>query len=144
MRFAVKQTVHQTLRTIDGDSDDPRDDLDSPPPKRMVQSFSMPMRGSQFGSTGRTAIQVTSTQLAFLMPSPVLAHERWSSFDANLHLATFDKTAVHDFVQTSLFPKLKFVSGTDITMQYSTEKRTLCTLVMEGCNQVHSRAGMIW
>jgi hypothetical protein len=124
--------------------DQDEDDIDSPPPTRMVQNFTMPIRQSKFGSTGHSAIQATTTQFAFPTPSPVLPHERWNSIDANIQLATFDKSAVHDFVQTSLFPKLKFVSGTDITMQYSTDKRTLCTLVMEGCNQVHSKAGIIW
>jgi hypothetical protein len=51
---------------------------------------------------------------------------------------------VHDFVSACVFPKLKFVSGTDVTMQYSTAEKILCTLVMEGCNQVHTRVGMIW
>jgi hypothetical protein len=59
-------------------------------------------------------------------------------------MAAFDKTPVHDFLSACVFPKLKFVSGTDVTMQYSTEKKTLCNPVMEGCNQVHNRAGMIW
>lgn len=126
------------------ESDESEEELESPPAQRMLQSFTVPLRGSQFGRSGHAGIKSTTTPLAQPAPSPVLPRERWSSIEANLHLATFDKTAVHDFVQTSLFPKLKFVAGTDITMQYSTEKRTLCNLVMKGCNKEPSRAGIIW
>jgi hypothetical protein len=56
-------------------------------------------------------------------------------------MVAFNKAAVHDFLSTA---KFKFVSGTDMTMQYLTEKKPLCTLVMEECNQAHSRAGIIW
>ena len=128
----------------DRESGESEDEINSPPAKRMVQSFTMPLKGSQFSRLGHAGIKSTTTRLAYPTPSPVLPHERWSSIEANLQLATFDKTAVHDFVQASLFPKLKFVAGTDITMQYSTEKRTLCNLVMEGCNKEHSKAGMVW
>jgi hypothetical protein len=55
------------------------------------------------------------------------------------------KTAVHDFVANYLFPKLKFVRGTAVVnMEYSTDTKSLCALVMARCHQEHSAEGMIW
>ena len=58
---------------------------------------------------------------------------------------TVEKTAVHDFVANYIFPKLKFVRGTAVVnMEYLTDTKSLCGLVMSGCHQEHSAEGMIW
>jgi hypothetical protein len=76
---------------------------------------------------------------------PVLAPKlRWNQIEEQLQMEMMDKTAVQYFVMTTLFPKLKFITGSDVTMEYLTADKTVCKLVMTGCNQVHSKAGMVW
>jgi hypothetical protein len=69
----------------------------------------------------------------------------WNTIDESMKQVKVEKTAVHDFVANYLFPKLKFVRGTaGVNMEYSTDARSLCALVMAGCHQEHSAEGMIW
>ena len=114
-------------------------------PKYRKQLLNMPTtttaQQSQFRNTEKTD---TPPRPSMEERPQVAPNQRWSNIEAQLKMVTFDKTAVHDFVATTIFPKLKFIAGTDITMQYSTDKKTMCTLVMNGCNQEHSKAGMIW
>jgi hypothetical protein len=55
-----------------------------------------------------------------------------------------EKTAVHDFVTNYLFPWLKFLRGAGVSLEYSTETKSICGLVMAGCHQKHSTEGMRW
>ena len=69
----------------------------------------------------------------------------WKTIDESMKQVKVEKTAVHDFVANYLFPKLKFVRGTSVVnMDYSTDTKSLCALVMSGCHQEHSAEGMIW
>jgi hypothetical protein len=68
----------------------------------------------------------------------------WKDIDENMKQVKVEKTAVHDFVSNYLFPKLKFVRGSGVNMDYSTEPRSICSLVMAGCHQIHSSEGMVW
>jgi hypothetical protein len=68
----------------------------------------------------------------------------WKDIDENMKQVKVEKTAVHDFVSNNLFPKLKFVRGSGVNMDYSTEPRSICSLVMAGCHQIHSSEGMVW
>ncbi len=78
-------------------------------------------------------------------PSPTNAPLAiWTKIDESMKQVKVEKTAVHDFVANYLFPKLKFVRGSKVTMDYSTDTRSICALVMQGCHQEHSAEGMIW
>jgi hypothetical protein len=112
--------------------------------QRVVQTMNIAVRGSNRSAQVQNAVTTTTARVPDATSAPITPRTRWTNIDADLHLATFDKTAVHDFVNTSLFPKLKFIAGTDISWGYSTEKKTICRLVMEGCNQAPSQSGMIW
>ena len=69
----------------------------------------------------------------------------WNTIDESMKEVKVEKTAVHDFIVNYLFPKLKFVRGAAvINMDYSTDKKIICGLVMAGCHQEHSTKGMIW
>jgi hypothetical protein len=84
----------------------------------------------------------SSTQLPVLRETPLAL---WKTIDDSMKQVKVEKTAVHDFVANYLFPKLKFVRGTAVVnMEYSTDTRSLCALVMAGCHQEHSAEGMIW
>jgi hypothetical protein len=69
---------------------------------------------------------------------------RWKKIDDQMKQVTIDKTSVAEFVVTCLFPKLKFITGSGINMDYSSDRRSICSLVIMGCNKVHSKEGMIW
>jgi hypothetical protein len=84
----------------------------------------------------------SSTQLPGLRETPMAL---WKTIDDSMKQVKVEKTAVHDFVANYLFPKLKFVRGTAVVnMEYSTDTKSLCALVMAGCHQEHSAEGMIW
>ena len=68
----------------------------------------------------------------------------WKNIDNQMQEVKVEKTAVHDFVSNFLFPKLKFLRGAGINMEYSTETKSICGLVMAGCHQAHSTEGMRW
>jgi hypothetical protein len=68
----------------------------------------------------------------------------WADIDDNMKQVKVEKTAVHEFVANYLFPKLKFVRGSAVMMNYSTDKKSICALVMYGCHQQHSPEGMLW
>ena len=68
----------------------------------------------------------------------------WTGIDESMKQVKVEKTAVHDFVANSLFPKLKFIRGSGLTLDYSTEPKTICSMVMTGCHQEHLAEGMIW
>ena len=68
----------------------------------------------------------------------------WKTIDDNMKQVKVEKTAVHDFVANYLFPKLKFVRGSVVNIEYSTDTKSFCALVMTGCHQEHSVEGMIW
>jgi hypothetical protein len=68
----------------------------------------------------------------------------WTGIEESMKQVKVEKTAVHDFVSNYLFPKLKFVRGSGLNMDYSTEDRSICALVMNGCHQAHSTEGIIW
>mgnify|MGYP000220184483 FL=1 len=69
---------------------------------------------------------------------------RWNKIDDEMKLVTIDKTSVAEFVITSVFPKLKFITGAGINLDYCSDKRSICSLVLAGCNKVHSKEGIIW
>lgn len=69
---------------------------------------------------------------------------RWTEIDHQMKKVIIDKTGVAEYVVSTVFPKLKFITGSGMTMDYSTDKRTICSLVLAGCNQVHSKNGIIW
>ena len=84
----------------------------------------------------------SSTQTPILRETPMAL---WKTIDDSMKQVKVEKTAVHDFVANYLFPKLKFVRGTAVVnMEYSTDTKSLCALVMAGCHQEHSAEGMIW
>ena len=94
--------------------------------QRVVQTMNIAVRGSNRSAQVQNAVTTTTARVPDATSAPITPRTRWTNIDADLHLATFDKTAVHDFVNTSLFPKLKFIAGTDISWGYSTEKKTIC------------------
>jgi len=93
---------------------------------------------------------VARTDVDYEEPAPTVAKDRlrpnaiWGNIDESMKQVRVEKTAVHEFVANSLFPKLKFLRGSNVQMDYSIEKRSICCMVMEGCNQEHSPAGMMW
>jgi hypothetical protein len=68
----------------------------------------------------------------------------WSNIDNQMQEVKIEKTAVHDFVSHYLFPKLKFLRGAGVNLEYSTKTNSICGLVMAGCHQEHSTEGMMW
>ena len=68
----------------------------------------------------------------------------WNDIDNQMQEVKVEKTAVHDFVSNYLFPKLKFVLGAGINLEYSTQPKSICSLVMAGCHQDHSTEGLMW
>jgi hypothetical protein len=50
---------------------------------------------------------------------------------------TIDKTGVAEFIVTSVSPKLKFITGSGINMDYSADKQRVCSVILNGCNIVH-------
>ena len=47
----------------------------------------------------------------------------WTKRDKSMKQVKVEKTVVHDFVANYLFSKLKFVRGSKVTMDYSTDTR---------------------
>jgi hypothetical protein len=45
----------------------------------------------------------------------------WSNIDNQMQEVKIEKTAVHDFVSHYLFPKLKFLRGAGVNLEYSTK-----------------------
>ena len=68
----------------------------------------------------------------------------WNNIENQMQEVKIEKTAVHDFVSNYLFPKLKFLRGAGINLEYSSEAKSICGLVMAGCHQEHSTDGMMW
>jgi hypothetical protein len=86
--------------------------------------FSVPVGSAQKSTLGHHNHKSDTSRTAVSQITQLTPQQHWSSIDAQLKLVTFNKTAVHDFVSTAIFPKLNFFSGTDITKQYSTEKKS--------------------
>ena len=75
------------------------------------------------------------------VPAKVL----WTTIDESLKKVKVEKTAVHNFIASTVFPKLKFITGGGtITMNYLSNPRSICSLIMAGCHQCHTPEGMIW
>ena len=113
--------------------------------KKRVYEYSLPVSSSkrqQEVERTDNREDPSSTQSPVLRETPMAL---WKTIDDSMKQVKVEKTAVHDFVANYLFPKLKFVRGTAVVnMEYSTDTRSLCALVMAGCHQEHSTEGMIW
>ncbi len=79
-----------------------------------------------------------------LQPTNKAPNAIWNNIENQMQEVKMEKTAVHDFVTNYLFPRLKFMRGTGVNLEYSTEKKSICGLVMAGCHQEHSTDGMRW
>jgi hypothetical protein len=110
----------------------------NPPPKRLTQTFNVPLTGTRSSQEGSQEEDTSNTISAPALCGTHLAPSYcWDQINEKLKMATIDKTALHDCVVTFIFPKLKFVTGSGMMMECSTEMRMLCLLEMAGCNQVH-------
>ena len=111
--------------------------------KKRVYEYSLPSNPKRTQAVTRTDDRddPIATQQPVVRENPLAL---WKTIDDSMKQVKVEKTAVHDFVANYLFPKLKFVRGTTIVnMEYSTDARSLCALVMAGCHQEHSAEGMI-
>jgi hypothetical protein len=114
--------------------------------KHGVQHFSIPCPASK-----ATPTTTRETDLTFLSPSAtskviskISPNYRWLQIDHDMKQVTIDKTAVADFVVSSVFPKLKFITGAGIDLGYTEDRQSICSLILAGCHKVHSKEGMIW
>ncbi len=48
-----------------------------------------------------------------------------------------DENQVIQFVQYTIFPELKFIGNKNTALVYSEEQRSLCHVIMDGCNALH-------
>ena len=77
-------------------------------------------------------------------PSNNTPNAIWNNIDNQMQEVKVEKTAVHDYVSNYLFPKLKFLRGPGVNLEYSTMTKSICGLVMAGCHQEHSTEGILW
>ena len=108
-------------------------------PKQQIQHFSLTTNNDRKETQGDLA----AAETAWFSPN-VTPKGRWNNIDDELRMAILDSSALHSFVVNKVFPKLKFVAATGTMMEYSPEPRTLCSLIMKGCNKMHDKAGIVW
>jgi hypothetical protein len=79
-------------------------------------------------------------------PTQVAPNALWNELDESRKLVKMEKNVMNDYVGHYLFARLKFIrgSGNGINLEYSTMKKSICTLVMTGCHQQHLAGGMLW
>ena len=118
--------------------------LPTKPRKKRVYEYSLASNPKRPQAVTRTNDRddPIATQQPVVRENPLAL---WKTIDDSMKQVKVEKTAVHDFVANYLFPKLKFVRGTAVVnMEYSTDAKSLCALVMAGSHQEHSAEGMIW
>ena len=138
----------QSEETSSDEESDPDEDEASQVLLKQNQShnmynYEMTTSARQSGRMTTLETQPGRNQHSFT-PSNNAPKAIWNSIENQMKEVKMEKTAVHDFVSNYLFPKLKFLRGAGINLEYSSEAKSICGLVMAGCHQEHSTEGMMW
>ena len=139
----------------DSESSDDDDGLSSPHPTTAGMATAASegrSREYNFATTqdGRHQVAITRTDRNTSTPEsatttqPMPPNAMWRALNKSQDQVKVEKTAVNDFVSNYLFPRLKFIRGAMVNLDYSEDTKSICGLVMKGCHQQPSPEGRLW
>ena len=153
MAGGVRRSAESSVSTPTTASENSRSQRSAGPPLAQPDSEAASVGGTQRSSVSRSVTTLTTPDLTTRInsavtpaynstsPSTITAEDARVIQD-EVNVERQNQTSVTRFIADWIFPHLKFLDGGDYSLDYSTDPKSLCDLVLKRCfrNTTMSRA----